>query len=324
MAEALQSGHYHIKWTTCSDLPTPMYDAYVAVSNGTIYCTGTTPNDDNQHEVYYYDTRTDQWKQLPRPGHRLGVIHMVDDKLTIFGGVDSTTNERHNKVTTYNSKTNSWYSHFPNMLYNRDRPGVVTSHDYVIVMGGKSSSNTVLDNMEVMNYHHLQWREVSVHLPVPMRAIRPTISGDHITILGYSTATICNNGCYHIPTEELILSFDQSLSPGAVPVQWKELSFATHYHTTTIPYSNPAVIIGGRNHSNQGGARTSDVSLYDIHKNSWRKVDSLTSARKYVGIALLNRRTIIVIGGSSGGVGVEAAMASSLSTVEIGTIIPNQ
>ena len=321
MAEALQSGHYHIKWTTCSDLPTPMYDTYVAMSNGTIYCTGTTPNEDNKHEVYCYDTRTDQWKQLPRPGHRLGVIHMVDDKVTIFGGRDPTTIEIHNKVTTYNSKTNSWYSCFPNMLHNRHKPGVVTSHDYVIVMGGKSSPDTDLDNMEVMNYHHLQWREVSVHLPVPMWNIKPTISGNNITIVGYEQARSRYTGCYHIPTEELILPFDQSLSPGAVPVQWKKLSAATHYETTTIPYSNPAVTIGG---SNQSDVPTSDVSLYDIHKNSWRKVDSLTSARSHVGVALLNSHTIIVIGGTSGGVGIEGAMANSLSTVEIGTIIPNQ
>ena len=110
LAEALQSGHYHIKWTTCSDLPTQMYDAYVVVSNGTIYCTGTTPNEDNRHDVYSYNTRTNQWKQLPRPGHRMGVLHMVDDKLTIFGGRDPPTVKHHNKVTTYNSKTNSWYS----------------------------------------------------------------------------------------------------------------------------------------------------------------------------------------------------------------------
>ena len=322
MVEALQSGHYHIKWTTCSDLPTPMYAAYVAVSNGTIYCTGTTPNDDDDNEVYCYDIRTDQWKQLPRPGHRLSVIHMVDDKLTIFGGRDPTTDEFHNKVTTYNSKTNSWYNHFPNMLYNRHKPGVVISHDYVIVMGGKSSPVTILDNMEVMNYHHLQWREVSVHLPVPMWSITPKISGDHITIVGYEQAGYRYTGCYHIPTEELIISFNQSLSPGAVPVGWKELSAATHWNTTTIPYSNPAVIIGGSNPNAE--VPTSDIFLYDIHKNSWRKVDSLTSARYFVAVALLNSHTIIVIGGTSGGENGAGARANSLSTVEIGTIIPNQ
>ena len=184
------------------------------------------------------------------------------------------------------------------MLHNRDKSGVATSHDCVIVMGGKSKSDTILDSMEVINYHHLQWREVSVHLPCPMYCIKPTISGDNIIIVGYAHPGGRNNGYYQISIEELTLSFDQSLSPGVVPVQWKKLSAATHWDTVTIPYSNPPVIIGGCNHSNQGGNRTSDISLYDIHENMWRKVDSLTSSRDFVGVALLNNHTIIVIKGT--------------------------
>ena len=298
-----------------------MYAAYVAMSNGTIYCTGTTPNVDSRQDVYFYDTRANQWKQLPRPGHHLGVLHVVENKLTIFGGVDPYTDDYFNKVTTYNSKTNSWYSHFPNMLYNRNRPGVVTSHDYVIVMGGLSSPDTILDNIEVINYHHLQWREISAHLPFPMWAIRPTISGDNIIIVRYGNPGDHSNGCYQITTEELILSFDQSLSPGAVPVQWKEFSATTHYDTTTIPYSNPPVIIGG---DDQNDVPTSDVSLYNIHKNSWRKVDSLTSARKNIGVSLINSNTIIIIGGNTKGGSVEAAVASCIRVVQIGTIVPSE
>ena len=306
-------------------LRTPMYSAYVAVSNGTIYCTGTACNVHNDNDVYCYDIRSNQWKQLPRPGHRLGVMHMVDDKLTIFGGADSTTNKYHNKVTTYNSKTNSWYSCYPDMLHNRDRPGVITSDDHVIVMGGKSSPDTILDSIEVMNYRQqLQWKEVSVHLSGLMCRIKPTISGDYITIVGYSDNEGRDKGYYQISTEEIISSLDQPLSTGAVTRQWQKLSSATHWDTATVPYSNPPVIIGGSSHSNQGGVPTSDVSLYDSSKNLWRKVDSLTSARDNVGVALLNNNTIIVIGGTSGGSGVEAAMASSLTTVEIGNIVPNQ
>ena len=302
-----------------------MYTASVAVSNGTIYCTGTCRDEDNDNDVYCYDTRSNQWKQLPRSGHRLGVIHMVDDKLTIFGGTDSTTYKFHSKVTTYNSKTNSWYSCYPDMLHNRFKPGVITSDDHVIVMGGKSSPDTSLDSIEVMNYHQqLQWKEVSVHLPVPMWAIKPTISGDSITIVGYTQGGSCYSTHYQIPVEEMISSLDQPLSTGAVTGQWKKLSPAAHYDTTTVPYSNPPVIIGGCGHSKQGAVRTSDVSLYDSSKNSWRKVDSLTSARDNVGVALPNNNSIIVIGGNTKGGSVEAAMASSLTTVEIGNIVPNQ
>jgi len=304
-----------------------MYNAYVAVSNGTIYCTGSTPNMDNTHKVYSCDIKTNQWKQLSRSGHRLGVLHIVDDKLTIFGGYDPTTNNIHNKVTTYNSKTNSWYSYYPNMLYNRFKPGVITSHDHVIVMGGISSDDAYHDSIEVINYHQqqLQWKELSVHLPVPMWAIKPTISGEYITIVGYTDA-LRYTTYYKITAEEVISSLNQSPSTGAVTTtQWKKMSAAPYYDTVTIPYSNPPVIIGGISHVNQGSVSTSDIiSLYEDTTNSWKKVDSLTSARKQVGVALINQSTIIVIGGASGGGSVKGARASSLTTVEIGNIVPNQ
>ena len=300
-----------------------MYKAYVAVSNGTIYCTGSTPNDDNDNDVYCYDTRSDQWKQLPRSGHRLGVIHMIDDKLTIFGGRDSITNKYHNKVTTYNSKTNSWYSCYPDMVHNRLKPGVITSDDHVIVMGGGNSRDTDLDSIEVMNYRHQpQWNEVSVHLPDPMWAINPIISGDYITIVGYSDNEGRDKGYYQISIQEIISSLDQPLSTGAVTRQWQKLSSATHWHTVTVPYSNPPVIIGGK--SPDGTIPTSDVSLYDSSKNLWKKVDSLTTARAGIGVSLINNNTIIIIGGNTRGGSSEAAIASSLTTVEIGNIVPNQ
>ena len=124
-----------------------MYDAYVVVSNcnGTVYCTGLTPSEDYQHKVYAYNTKTNQWRELSRPGHRLGVVHMLGDKIAILGGRDLSTDKIHNKVTTYYSKTNIWSKFFPDMLNIRLKPGVVTYNDYVIVMEGKSGQDTIHD-----------------------------------------------------------------------------------------------------------------------------------------------------------------------------------
>ena len=247
---------------------------------------------------------------------------MVDDKLTIFGGRDSTTGEYHNKVTTYNRKTNSWYSCYPDMLHNRSKPGVITSDDHVIVMGGRSSPGTDLDSIEVMNYRQqLQWKEVSLHLPVPMWNIKPTISGDYIIIVGYSSDHRYTT-VYQITTQEVISSLDQPLFTGAVTRQWQKLSAGTYWNTTTVPYSNPPIIIGGN--SQDGSTPTSDISLYDSSKNLWKNVDSLTIARGHIGVSLINNNTIIIVGGNTTGGSVEVAMASSLTTVEIGNIVPNQ
>jgi len=249
---------------------------------------------------------------------------MLDERLTIFGGRDSATDEYLNKVTTYNSDTNSWYSYYPDMLNKRFKHGIITYNDHVIVMGGKSSPDTILDSIEVMNYHQqqLQWSEVSVHLPVPMWDITPTISGEYITIVGYNHDKSCYTTYYKITVEEVMSSLNQSPFTGIVSTtQWKKMSAAPYYNTVTVPYSNPPVIIGG---SDIKGVCTSDISLYDATMRSWKKVDSLTSARDCVGVGLINHSTIIVIGGNSGGVGVEGAKASSLTTVEIGNIVPNQ
>ena len=258
---------------------------------------------------------------LPQPGHRFGVLHMLDDRLTIFGGCDPFTYKYINKVTTYNNDTNKWYSHYPDMLHKRLKPGVIKYHNYVIVIGGTSSPDTIHDSIEVMEYYDLlQWKEVAVHLPVPMRGIKPTISGNNIIIVGYTTATGRSCEHYQITIDEIISSLDQPLSTAT---KWKKMLHATHYETVTVPYSNPPLIIGGGSHANQGFIRTSDISLYDVSKNSWRKVDSLTSARSNVGVALINDHFIIVIGGSTSGLGIEAAKASSVSTVEIGNIVVN-
>ena len=292
-----------------------MYDAYVAVSNGTIYCTGTCLEKCNEHEVYC-STKSNEWEKLPRSGHRLGVIHIVDGKLTIFGGRDSTTNDIHKKVTTYNSKENSWGSCYPDMLHNRYKPGVITSHDHVIVMGGASSPDTDLDSIEAMNYRDEvpQWKEVSLHLPFPMWNIKPTVSDDNITIVGYSDDVGRDKGYFQIPVEQKI----SSLEP--VVMKWKKMSSPAHFNTVTVPYSNPPIIIGG---NDKTYSTTSDVSLYDASKASWIKVGSLTSPRKKMGVSMINSNAIIVVGGCTEGGTIKAAGESSLATVEIGNIVPN-
>ena len=245
---------------------------------------------------------------------------MLDDRLTIFGGRDTATNEYINKVTTYNNDTTKWYSHYPDMLHKRVKPAVITYHNYVIVMGGESIPDTIHDSIEVMEYHDLlQWKEVAVHLPVPMWGIKPIISGDNIVIVGYS-GDLTYTASYEITADEILSSLDQPLSTGT---EWKKMLHATHYDTVTVPYSNPPLIIGGHGRAIHGSICTSDISLYDVSRNSWRKVDSLTSARDCVGVGLINESTIIVIGGSTSGIGIEAAKASSLTTVEIGNIVVN-
>jgi len=316
--EALQTKQYHLKWDKCADLPRRMYTTSVVVDDNNVYVTaGGAPENETYNNVYCYDIVTDQWNTLPPSGHRRGVLCMVDDTLSIFGGQDSVTYEHLNKVTTYNKDTNSWTTYYPNMIHKRFKPGVVTHGDHVIVMGGKYEPNKYHDNIEIMNWHKRSpWRQVSTKLPVPMCHIKPTIAGEHLLIVGYSHSERCKNESYQLP----VASITSLSSSGQVASQWKQLSSAPHWNTVTVPYSNPPLIIGG---SDVKGVPTSDISLYDTSKKSWIPVDSLTTARSHVGVATINSNAIIVVGGITKGESVEAALSSSLPIVEIGHIVHN-
>jgi len=310
LVEALQTKQYHLKWDKCADLPRRMYHASVAVDDNNVYvAAGDAPENETENNVYYYDIIIDQWNTLPTPGHCCGVLCMVDNTLSIFGGQDSVTYKWLNKVTTYNKDTNSWTTYYPNMIHKRFRPGVVTHGDHVIVMGGQYEEKQYLDNIETMNWHQRSpWRQVSTKLPVPMWNIKPTIAGEHLLIVGYET----DGGRRFAISYQLPVSSITSLS--SVASHWEQLSSAPHYDTVTVPYSNPPLIIGG----SVKGVPTSDISLYDTSKRSWIPVDYLTTARKSVGVATINSNAIIIVGGTGGGVGIEEAMSSSLPIVEIG------
>ena len=98
---------------------------------------------------------------------------------------------------------------------------------------------------------------------------------------------------------------------------WTKLPPVPHYGTTIIPNSSPLVIIGGYN---EQMVKTVDIRVLDVPNNSWNKIASLTTARSSTAVAPINHNSILVIGGTTGGRGVEGAKAHCISTVEKGTV----
>ena len=124
------------------------------------------------------------------------------------------------------------------MLYIRSKPGVIAYKDHVIVMGGGYTDNDDDDSIHVMNYHEMQWKEVPVHLPVPMYNITPIISGNYITIVGYSDHA-CQTPSYQIPIRGIT-------SPTDI-LPWKKIKPNSLKHIyCSLGYYNPPVILGGK------------------------------------------------------------------------------
>ena len=51
---------------------------------------------------------TDQWGQLPPPGHYLGIPHIIGGKLVVIGERLFATKKRTNKVSTFDEVSQTW------------------------------------------------------------------------------------------------------------------------------------------------------------------------------------------------------------------------
>ena len=316
------SGRYHIKWTQLADLPAPLYAAYAAVQHHKIYVGGSdTPVEDALHQVYVYDINTDQWGQLPPSGHYYGISHIIGGRLAIIGGRLSATKKMTNKVSTFDEDSQTWTSYYPDLLSVRSKPGVVSHLEHVIVAGGgrptaeDDDTPVQQDDIEVLNWiENSHWRKVSIKLPVPMWGFTPTISDDHLLIVGYYGADIePYNGTYKIPIAHMRSSIDQQYNSETL-TKWTKLTAADHFYTALVPSSSPPVVVGGQ----YGGIPTADIKMYDNSNKSWKKIGSLSSARSSVAVAAVYNNAIVVIGGYTKGDTMANAKSSSLTIVELG------
>ena len=318
---ALTSGRYHIKWTRLADLPVPMYHADIALRDKNVYVSvGDSPVEDAVHQVYEYNINTDQWGQLPPSGHYYGIPHIVGGRLAIIGGRLSATKKRTNKVSTFDEDSQTWTSYYPDLLSVRSKPEVVSHLEHVIVAGGDKGNDDermTQDDIEILNWiENSHWRKVSIKLPVPMYGFTPTISDDHLLIVGYhdSDRRIYNGAC-KIPVANITASINRQHNSNR-PTKWTELTAADHWWTSLVPSSFPPVVVGGIDST--GTIPTADIKMYDNSNKSWKKIGSLSSARSAVAVAAVCNNAIVVIGGYTKGDTLANRKSSGLTVVQLG------
>jgi len=312
---ALLSGCYELSWEKCADLPSPMYGASAVLHKEKVYVMGGyAPQREGYHSVFSYNIATNNWNKLPHSGQYQGRLQIISDKLTVIGGCDNATKKVTNKVSTFNNNSKNWTNYYPNMIKARSNPGVTTHEDHVIVLGGGLGGS---DDIEILKLSQpFQWITCNITLPKPMWDISTITSDDQLYIVGYSTADGRSSKAYQVAVDSIISSIGQPPTSGQ-SVNWIKLPNAPHYRTAFLPHSYPPVIIGG---DDSQSVPTSDVAILDITKKTWYKVASLSTARTSVAVVPISSKSILVIGGYTGGKDVAAAMEHSITTVEKGTV----
>ena len=311
---ALVSSKYHIKWTRLADLPAAILGASIAVQDRKIYVSGGTSHfESTRNQIFVYEIDNDRWGQLPTPDHYYAIPHIIGGKLTLIGGRLVATTKLTNKVSTFNHTKQSWVSYYPNLLSVRNRPGVVTHLEYVIVAGG-IGDDAALDDIEILDWiENSQWIRVSIHLPKPIYDLQLTISDNYLFVVGYTTA---NNHHYKCLYELPIAHLQNSTNQQSTSISWVELTPTTHRYSSLVTGISPLIVLGGFGTTGV----SADINMYERLTQKWKKIDSLSFARSSAAVAVINNNAIFVIGGYTKQGGFTDAMSSILTVVELGQV----
>ena len=310
----LTSSKYHIKWKQLAEIPAPLRRTHVAVQGGKVYVTGgISPVNDAQLQVFVYEIDNDRWGQLPTPDHYLTIPHIIGGKLTLIGGRLIATKKITNKVSTFDQAKQSWVSHYPNLLSARNKPGVLTHMEYVIVAGGAKGDDVpvVLDDIEILDWiEKAHWRKASIHLPVPMCALQLAIYDDTVFVTGYAdTLLYYDKHVYKIPVAVITSLADQQCAS----TRWIRLGETTHRHSSVVTGLSSLIVVGGCDAT----GTTKDMKMYESSTQKWKKIDSLSFARYNATATAINYNAVIILGGCTS---VHDPDTTNLTVVELGQV----
>ncbi len=284
-------------WSALASMPTPRGSFGLAVVNGKIYAIGglngnNLPVSTNEE----YDPMTDTWtSKMPMPTPRNGfAIVVYQNKIYVIGGTVGNGFVGNNEV--YNPATNTWETETSMPTPRADLSASVVG-DKIYLIGGKKYvsiapffNETNLN--EVYDPTNDAW-SAKTPIPTPVQGYSSAVFNDKIYIMGGSLgATPLENSQITGATQVYSPENDNwTLSANLANVD----SYGAA--ATTEGYMAPVRIFVAGGFSD--GQFTSRVQAYYPENNTWKIVNSMSTARAYLGMVESND-VLYAIGGFDG------------------------
>ena len=290
---SVTTGPLKLEWRDGPPAPFEPFGCSVAVSGEIVYCA-----DKYFETVLMFNSRTEQWTDLPECPKQFFSIAVVNGQLTAIGGgkSDKVTNTLlsllQDRRGIFQQK---WIEQYPPMTYCHSTPAVATTNTSLIVAGGFGPDKKKAP-VEVMDIQTLQWSTVA-SLPYPLWAATATICGDRLYIGGGFTNV--TKSVVMCEVKDLLQSQRQSLAtrPGlsSSPPVWRQVAPLPVVRSSLVTFQGQLLAVGG-GITDDNTDSTSEVRQYDATTNSWRVISQMKMKRQYCLAAVLPNNTLMVCG----------------------------
>ena len=262
----------------------------------------------NSVELYNASTKT--WTSLPpmatkRDGCAVTVVN--DDLLVVLGGYDG--NSYLHSVESFSFSTNTW-SFLPSMSKRRWGCAAAAVGHLVYVVGGNDGNSSSLSSAEVLNIDGNCWS--------PIRSMNTKREGCALVALedrhlyaigGYSNSYLNSCEVYNISAGMWTACASMSLS---------------RTYCAAVALDDKEILVVGGQHGRRGGGRSqslNETETYHVETFRWTSsnVPAMGTRRRGCAAGLLPNKTVIVVGGSSGGPSLNTAETITLEREDVPT-----
>ena len=265
--------------------------------------------------VYAYSASSSTWSQLPNCMFTSCPAVIVNNLLTLIGGVCD--DHIINKLFSLAKKgdTMKWTEELPPMPTKRWGASALCIETALIVAGGQGENAQIdlLTTIEVMNKQTHHWSRTAVDLP--QSAVFATLLrlGDHVyTLGGYGKNIDPIMSAYRCPLSALLRPCSKkslSLETNAKLDVWSSVSDVPVKHSTYVIFCSQLLAIGGVDSYSKS---ITAVFSYSPSTNTWEVVSCMRLPRQRCFAAVLPGNRLIVMGG-------ETDTEQKSNTMEIGT-----
>ena len=242
----------------------------------------------NVNEVYAFTTSTTSWSRLPNsPTHSCPSV-IVNNLLTLVGGVHGPTPTNKLFSLTGKGSGRKWTEEFPPMPTKRNSSTALCTGTALIVAGGRREVRPILQKVEVMNTETLQW-STATPLPQPVLCAPGAVCGDHVYILSLRDRT---KPMYTCRVGALI----QSCRSRPTADVWNKVAAPPVTKTTCVSILGRLLTIGGMDSYDKP---TTAVYMYNPDSDSWEVISHITTSRYLCFAAVLPNNQLMMVGGET-------------------------
>ena len=286
-------------WRACSSLPCGIVRPHVVRNGSFIYMGGGyTGNSMLTRTVFKYDIYNDSWDLLPVSSCHSFAVVVIDDLITIVGGINIITSKNTNTLLSYKcigGSKGKWCSYFPSMSFERSCCSALCLKGYLAVIGGINDvDRSYMDSVEVFDVREKQWYKAP-SLPTGVSFMSIAASSDSI----FLTGGLGILGGLHDVFKCNFQSLIEAAKAGSTEIQiWEKMAKMPFVRSACAIINEKLFIFGGVG-ANESGRDECQTAIFNWNEESkeWKKIGNMVAKRSSMTVIVTGSHKAMLIGG---------------------------